>query len=459
MKKLIVIAVVALIVAGFGWHYYSAKKKAPAEVERDSSAPEIVPAEKGSIRMIVETTGRVVPSQEVEIKCKASGEIINLPLEVSDPVGKGDLIVQLDPQDEERSYKRAEVSLKVSEARLNQARVDLDVSKRNLVTERTRAEAALQSSEAKAREVEAKLKRVEQLVEKKMASAEELDVARTSFEQSQTEVKNAKARIEELATQTVSIKSKEQAVSIAEAQVESDKLSLSDAKKRLSDTTVLSPIDGVVAQKNVQVGTIIASGINNVGGGTTILTLVDLSHLYVLASVDESDIGSIEPGQRARITVDAHPDAFFPGEVVRVATKGAVVSNIVTFEVRIEVFGPRKALLKPEMTASVEITAVEKDDVISVPVAAVSRRRMEQFVTIQKEDGSTEERIVETGVSDGDVMEIVSGLDEGEKVVVAKSSAFSPWQRDMDPARTARMRERMTMGMFGGGGPGGRPSR
>lgn len=458
MKKIIVIGIIVLVAVGFGWHYHKGRKTAVA-TDVDTSKPEVVQAEVGSIRMVIETSGRVVPSQEVEIKCKASGEVMKFPLEVSDRVQKGDLIVQLDPQDEERSFKRAEVSLKVSEARLDQARLDLDVAQRNLATERIRAEAALKSAEAKAHEVESKLNRVQQLIEKKMASAEELDIAKTSFVQSQTEVKNAEARIEELATQEVSIRSKRESIKIAEAQVESDKLSLSDAQKRLSDTTVLSPIDGVVAQKNVQVGTIIASGINNVGGGTTILTLVDLSHVYVLASVDESDIGSIEPGQRARITVEAHPDAFFPGEVVRVATKGAVVSNIVTFEVRIEVLGPKRDLLKPEMTASVQITAVEKNDVIRVPVAAVSRRRMEQFVTVQTDDGQSEERIVEVGVSDGEYMEILSGVEEGESLLVNRAGAFSPWQRDMDPARAARMRERMTMGVIGGGGGGGRPPR
>ena len=81
-------------------------------------------------------------------------------------------------------------------------------------------------------------------------------------------------------------------------------------------------MDGVVTDRKVQTGTIIASGVSNVGGGTTILTLSDLSRIYVLASVDESDIGKVQVGQPATITVDAYPSMQFAGKVVRIASKG-----------------------------------------------------------------------------------------------------------------------------------------
>src|SRR5439155_4332181 len=114
---------------------------------------------------------------------------------------------------------------------------------------------------------------------------------------------------------------------------DSDKVALANARQQRDYTTVTAPMDGVVSALNVQIGVIIASGITNVAGGTTIMTLSDLSHVFVLASVDESDIGTIVVDQPAIITVDAYPGRQFKGKVVRIATKGVNVTNVVTFEV------------------------------------------------------------------------------------------------------------------------------
>ena len=214
---------------------------------------------------------------------------------------------------------------------------------------------------------------------------------------------------------------------------------------------MLAPLDGVVAEQNVQVGQIIASGINNVGGGTTVMKLADLSHIYVLVSVDESDIGRIEVGQQAQITVDAHPNAVFPGQVVRVAIKGTIESNVVTFEVKVEVSGLNQQLLKPEMTANVEIVAVEKDGVLLVPVAALERRRHENFVTVRKEDGTTQQRAVQTGASDGEFMEITSGLAEGEEVLIPDEIAQGRWQSDKNKKGENVRNDVRRMRMMGGG--------
>jgi len=452
MKKIALILVVLILAGLAGWKFWPRRAVAKGQ-SADPNQADLAVVKRASIRVLVESTGSVVANEEVQIKCKASGEVIKLPLDVSDVVKKGDLLLQLDPQDEERSVKRAEVNLAMSQAKLAQAALALEITRRNLATERRRAEAALPSAEAKAGEAEAKLRRTEQLLQKKMASPEDYEAARTASAQAQADLESARARIEDLKTQEVSIKTREQDVRIAEAQVASDNLSLSDAQQRLSDTTVVSPIDGVVAERNVQVGTIIASGINNVGGGTTVMTLVDLSHVYVLASVDESDIGRIQPGQPVRITVDAYPDVTFPGEVVRVATKGVEKSNVVTFEVKIEVKGRQRNLLKPQMTANVSIVAVERNDVLVVPVAAVGRRRAERYVMVPGDNGTATERVVQVGASDGEVMEITDGLAEGDTVMVNKGGAGGRWRAGDDQSRRDAMRrEGMRMRMMGGGG-------
>jgi HlyD family secretion protein len=448
MKKGIIIFCFLLIAAVLIWKIYIPDSDSQGE-QGSVDQTQIIPVKKGSIRMEVEATGRVVPEQEVEIKCKASGEVIKLPVDISDTVKKGDLLAQLDPEDEKRLVERAEVALAVSQARLAQSKLNLQISERDLGTERTRAEASLKSTEAKIQETTAKLERVKQLLDKKMASREEFDIIQAANAQAVADLESARARIEDLKTREVQIASKRHDIEIAKAQVESDKLSLSDARQRLEDTTMLAPIDGVVAERNVQVGQIIASGINNVGGGTTLMKLADLSRIYVLVSVDESDIGMIDVGQKARITVDSYPNEVFSGRIIRVAIKGLNSSNVVTFEVKVEVEGENRQLLKPEMTANVSILAAEKNNVLLIPVVVIKRKKLEHYVTVKSKDGSTEERLVKTGISDGEFMEITSGLSEGEKIVVADNGLQGPWQNTEGKGGNVRQ-DMMRMRMMGG---------
>jgi len=458
MKKVVLILLTFLLVAGTIWKWDIVVSKWNTFVQTPNDKEEIknisqskaALVKRGAIRVFVEATGRVVPEQEVEIKGKASGEIIKLPVEISDKVKRGDLLVQLDPEEEERSVKLAEVALTVSKARLEKSRIDIRIAESELGTERSHAEAALKSAEAKGKETKAKLDRVEQLLDKKIAGREEYEGVQTAYAQAQAEIESARARMDGLKTLEAKIGSLRQDVKIAEAQVESDKLSLSDRRQRLGDTKIVAPMDGIVVEKNVQVGQIIASGINNIGGGTTMLKLADLSHIYVLVSVDESDIGKVAVEQKVNISVDAYPSISFPGSIVRVATKGTLSSNVVTFEVKVEVEGKDKHLLKPEMTANVKITAVEKEDVILLPVSALSRRKRETFVTVNKSDGTQEERSIEPGVTDGEFVEVISGLSEGEEILLPdEGEEESRWRKNNGTQGNSARDERRKVRMIG----------
>ena len=444
MRKMVVILLVAVLVAG-GGYYLKGKRE-----NSSGDAPTLitVTVERGPIFSSISTTGRVVPNLEVEIKCKASGEIVRLPYDISDYVKKGDLLVELDPVDEQRAVKRAEVALSASQAKRVQAQRNLRLAGENLDSERKRAASALRSAEAGAQDAEAKSERVKHLLEKKLASQEEYDTAKTATVQAASTLENVRVRIEELETEELALELKRQDVHLAEAQVESDQITLLDAKQRLEDTKVMAPIDGIISASNVQVGQIISSGISNVGGGTTMLTLADLSRMFILASVDESDIGSVKVDQPTEITADAFPGTRFRGRVVRVATKGVSASNVVTFEAKIEVLGKNKSLLKSEMTANLEIIAAQEEDVLFVPVEAVQRRGKQKIVLVSKKDGQTEERPVETGIDDGINVEITSGLSEGETVIVNKEQADSRW-RNSDARQSARGQRMMMRGMRG----------
>jgi HlyD family secretion protein len=383
--------------------------------------------ERGDIHVSVSSTGRVTSNLDVDIKCKASGEIVKLPFDVSDPVTKGDLLLELDPKDQQRVLTQSEVELSSSKARLAIAKENLEIAQSTLNTDKRRAEAALKSAVATEADSRAKADRLKQLLEKKLSSQEEYDTAHTAAVLANMALENARVKMDEIKIQEQGLELKRQDVKVAESQVASDTISYSVAQDRLADTKVLAPMDGVVSARNVQIGQIISSAVSNVGGGTTVLTLSDLSRIFVLASVDESDIGKIKVGQNAIITADAFRGKVFRGKVVRLATKGVNSSNVVTFEVKIEVLGEYKSLLKPEMTANVEIIGEERKGALTVPVESLARKGGEYSVTVVKEDGTTEERPVKVGISDGFKSEVLGGIEEGVAVQVRKAATDSRW--------------------------------
>ncbi|MCX7767289.1 MAG: HlyD family secretion protein [Candidatus Sumerlaeia bacterium] len=167
-------------------------------------------------------------------------------------------------------------------------------------------------------------------------------------------------------------------------------------------------------------------------------------------------MGKVEVGQPVMITVDAYPNQQFFGKVVRIATKGVSTSNVVTFEVKIEVLGRNKHLLKPEMTANVEIIAGEREKALLVPVEAVSRKMGKMIAQVVKPDKTIEEREIKVGISDGVNQEVLSGLNLGETVLVRKGELESRWRS----GSSTQQRRQMPFGsMMMPPGPGRRSGR
>jgi HlyD family secretion protein len=430
VKKIIitVAAIAAMVAVAHGWSRFGGARAKPADIKTAR-------VERGSIQTSVACTGRVVPNLDVEIKCKASGRVTTLPFDVSDSVKEGDLLLKLDPIDEQRMVRQAEAALAASQARLDTARTNLSVARRDFATQQLRAQANLKSAKAHATDARAKAQRMKELLAKKLTSPEEAETAETNAAQLEVDLELAQIQIDELKTKEEALDLKVHDVKLAEAQVESDKVALEIRQQGRDDTEVVSPINGVVSSRSVEPGQIISSGISNVGGGTTTMVVSDLSSIFVLASVDESDIGSVVVGEPAGITADAFPGKAFSGRVVRIATQGVNTSNVVTFEVKIEVLSENKSLLKPEMTANLMITAARRNNVLLVPVQAVVRKGKEHFVEVVGDTDTKAERKVEVGLSDGTKREIIGGLTEGEAVVVHTENTDGRWsgQKQMGP--------------------------
>ena len=405
---------------------------APADASGigEPTTPEYAAIERGIIEQKVESTGRVVSNLDVEIKCKASGEIISLPYDVSDEVKKGDLLLEIDPVDQTRNLQQVEATIAASRARLEQARANLSAAEKNLEANAARAAAAVDAARARVADAEAKARRDEGLLDKKHVSVEEAETSRTTAAEARANVGTALAELESIEAQKQQIEANRQDIRLAEVQIESDAATLALAKQRLTETKVRSPIDGVISLRPVQIGQIISSGISNVGGGTSVMTVSDLSRIFVLAAVDESDIGGVRVGQEAQITADAYPGEHFSGTVQRIASKGTNLTNVVTFEVKIEVTSENKNLLKPEMTANVTILVASANDVLMVPLRALVRNAGETFLLRAASDpkGEPEQVPVVVGIDDGDMLEIKEGVKEGDEVLLVRAADESRWR-------------------------------
>ncbi len=450
IKTLVIAAVViAAVAAGVRWWMNS------ATASDEAAAPESTASvTRGPLRETVGCPGRVVSNLDVEIKCRASGQVTKLPFDISDAVKEGDLVLELDPVDQQRMVQQSEAALSASKARLAQAVATLAVAQADLEAAKQRTAATVQGAEARAIDADSKAKREKQLLEKKYSSTELVETAQTTAVQAEQNLKTAQSEVSSLKAQELDLETKRQAINLCKAEVDSDTIALGLAQRQLGYTSVYSPITGFVAMRTVQIGQIISSGISNVGGGTTVLTISDLSHIFILGSVDESNIGSVELGQPAEITADAFPRKRFTGTVNRIATKGLNLQGVVTFEVRIEVLDENKTLLKPEMTGNITIVIADKSDVLLVPVTAISRNKGDTVVTLKNADGTVEEdHGVETGITDGVNTEVTGGLNEGDMVVVRRPEDESRWATG-DPRQAARQRMMMmrTMGGAGGGG-------
>ncbi len=287
----------------------------------------------------------------------------------------------------------------------------------------------------KASNLQKKADRQKQLLAQSLASQEEFETDETDAAQAEADLSNARIAKEQLKSQTVALEVKKEDVNLATQQVKLDNIDLQNAKQQMDYTTVVAPMDGVIADLTIQMGTIISSAISNVGGGTSVMTVSDMSHIFVLASVDESDIGGVAKWQAVDITADAFPGKHFSGQVVRIATQGVNVSNVVTFEVKIEVTSANKDLLKPQMTANVDIIESSKHNVVAVPMQAIVRKQGKTFVTVVKADGSSEDREVALGIGDGESQEVASGLNGGEQILVHKTDSNSAWSSKTGPRR------------------------
>jgi HlyD family secretion protein len=206
----------------------------------------------------------------------------------------------------------------------------------------------------------------------------------------------------------------------AQAQVAEDRANLQQLEEQLGYTDIESPIDGVILSRDVEMGDAVSSILVLGSSATLVMTLGDTSQVYVKGKVDESDIGKVYLGQAARIKVESFKDKTFNGVVTKISPMGVEKDNVTTFEVRVSINNPGGEL-KAEMTANAEIVLEEHPKVLQIPEGAIMYDK-DKKASVDVPDPSAKDGMrkvaVNIGISNGAKTEVLSGLKEGDQVVL-----------------------------------------
>lgn len=283
---------------------------AGAEQEEGVSI-QTVPAEIRDMRITAEAAGELEPVYKVEVKSKASGEILQLFVDSGDEVEPGTLLARVDPRDVENAHDQATADLEVAEVRLTIAKTQLNRSQGLLGSE--------------------------------VITAQE-------YEQREMEYANAQAALVRAQT------------------------NLELAELRLTDVTIRAPVAGTILEKLVENGQVIQSATGNVSGGTTLFIMANLDDMRVRTLVDETDMGQLTAEMDATVSVEAFPDRTFQGQIEKIEPQAVVVQNVTMFPV-IVLLDNRSGLLKPGMNAEVEVLVNERLGALTVPNNAVVQVR------------------------------------------------------------------------------------
>jgi HlyD family secretion protein len=352
---------------------------------------------RGDVTRSVVATGQIQPITKVEVKSKASGIVEKLYVDINNQVKKGQQLAQLDQQ---------EILAQVDAQRAQLASAEANVSAYDANIEQDKVNAAAPDLPM----YKATLDRNLEMKKSGIVSQQALDDTNKDYLAALTRRDSAKAQI---GVDTAKLKQ-------AHAQVLQSQASLKQLEEQLSYTTIVAPMDGVILSRDVEIGDAVSSILVLGSTATLVMTEGDINQVYVQGKVDEADIAHVYMDQPARIKVESFRDRTFNGKVTKIAPLGVQKDNVTTFEVRVSIDNPGGEL-KANMTANAEILLDEHKGVLTVPENAVmydNQKNASVQVPDSKQKDGVRKVSVKVGLSNGSVTEIVSGLKEGQQVVL-----------------------------------------
>lgn len=344
-----------------------------------------VRVERGVLEATVSATGTLNPVHMVEVGTQTSGRIESIEVDYNSPVEQGQLVAKIDPANASIRVEKARAAVLSAEAAVERAEADLVLK-------------------------QAQLRRQGSLHDESLVTRDRFDLAHAAHAQAVAELSMRKA-------------------SLAQARAE-----LQDAEVNLGYTDIVSPVDGIVLSKNVNVGQTVAASFQT---PTLFVIARNLTQMQVNADVSESDIGQVREGQTARFSVDAFPDRTFEGQVQQVRNSPMSVQDVVTYDVVVDVDNDDLAL-RPGMTAIVTFVTGTKSDVLKVPLRALrfrpdqEGRREKTVERVAEGAGGNRSRLwtrngagqpipvwIETGLRNDEHVEVVGGdVAEGDEILI-----------------------------------------
>jgi len=339
--------------------------------------------ERGDIARSVVATGKIEPLAKVELKSKASGIVKKLMVDYGDTVSEGQVLAELDKEE--------------LQARVREARASLLAARANL--ERTKIEAEGPDLPF----LKSAMERARRLHQQGLIATSLMEDAEMNYEL---------GRNKQVAAQS--------SVAVNRAEVARAQAALERAETDLRNSTIVSPMDGLVLSRDVEVGDAVSSILVLGSQATLVMTLGNVGSVYVLGKVDEADIGKVFLDQPARIVVESFRDKKFDGKVTKISPLGKEKDNVTTFEVRVSIGNPTGEL-KANMSANAEIILEEKKGVLLLPESAVlydKERKASVEVPDEKAPQGRRKVAVRTGISNGVKTELQEGLAEGDRIVL-----------------------------------------
>jgi HlyD family secretion protein len=391
-RRIIFVSIAALVVIGGGYGVYAALRP-----NHEIDPSKLAAVERGDLARSVVATGKIQPLSKVEVKSKASGIVKKLYVDYGDRVKQGDILAELDKVQLEASVRASEANYQAAQAARDSATATLE---RNKVDAEGPDVPYLKLS----------MERAEQMYKDGVMSKSFVEDAEKNYQLALNKQVSAQRN---LAVSRAEIAK-------AEAQVAQAKAALENAEEDLRNSTIISPIDGLVLSRDVNVGDAVSSILVLGSQATLIMTLGDISEVYVQGKVDEADIGKVYLNQEARIVVESFKDKKFTGKVTKISPMGKEKDNVTTFEVRVSISNPTLEL-KANMSANAEILLEEKKNVLMVPEASLiydKDRSASVELPDPKADNGRKKLPVKLGISNGVKTEIVSGLTEKQQVIL-----------------------------------------
>jgi len=360
-------------------------------------AEKLAKVEKTDLARSVVATGKVQPTTQVEIKSKASGIIQKLPVNFGDVVHRGQVLCELDKNDLLPRLREAEASLHFAEAQVKSAKADY---------ERFKVDAEGPDLPFLKRDRE----RSHTMFAGGLIAQNTRDDADKNFELALNKQRSAQ----------VNLVSAQASIAKAEAQLQQQQAIVARTEEDVKNATIVSPIDGVVLSRDIEVGGAVSSILTQGGAATLIMTLGDLGEVYVKGKVDETDVGKIYLGEPARITVESYKNEKFWGKVTKISPLGTEKDNVTTFEVRVSISN-ESGKLRALMTANAEIILEEHKGVLTIPEGAILYAK-DKSTEVEIPDPAAEKGkkkvTIKTGISNGSRTEVASGLTLGQQVVL-----------------------------------------